>query len=461
MKWIGQHIWDFIARFKNDVYLESISSDTPDANSYLALKGGKVVKTSGGTGGTISVQEVDGSPSNGTVATIKVSNGTLTDNGDGSVTIDTGGSGNGLTVDDLSDADTSGVAANDILVWNGSNFVVESMTDLIANPLLYTFSLTSFVDDISGLQLIGTGYWKAIDAITFTAEYVAGPPSTSAVIEFYDSSNPSAGWQSLNSMDSPALTSGNNSTVINYPSSKDKYIRFKLTVVNDGVTSVNYANPWYFRNRIFYGASNSGSLNETGVEALSSVVSGSYTSDRSVNAASGKYVYYAYPSTYTDIHDNGFKFNGITTPFEDKDIVSITNSNGYQENYNVYRSTNHSLGNHTLEVSVSETLVNHIFCGLTDQTSGLNVDDFTSISETLATNDNTKTWNEVTAGSGKYIMFAWPSRLATPTFSVGGFAGGFDTVETANYTNINGFTEEYRFFRSNNSNLGDVTVVTS
>jgi|21_taG_2_1085346.scaffolds.fasta_scaffold05404_4 hypothetical protein len=43
MKWIGQHIWDFISRFRNDVYLESISASAGD---NLGLDGnGKIVKT--------------------------------------------------------------------------------------------------------------------------------------------------------------------------------------------------------------------------------------------------------------------------------------------------------------------------------------------------------------------------------------------------------------------------------
>ena len=28
MKWIGQHIWDFYSRFRNDVYLESLTTTT-------------------------------------------------------------------------------------------------------------------------------------------------------------------------------------------------------------------------------------------------------------------------------------------------------------------------------------------------------------------------------------------------------------------------------------------------
>lgn len=55
MKWIGQYIQSLISRFRNDVYLEKVatdSADTPDSDTYLALKGGKIIRTSGtGSGG--------------------------------------------------------------------------------------------------------------------------------------------------------------------------------------------------------------------------------------------------------------------------------------------------------------------------------------------------------------------------------------------------------------------------
>ena len=113
MKWIGQHIWDFISRFRNYVYLEKVDSETPDANSYLALKNGKIVKTSGGTGGSITVKENDTDPEVSNVTTIKVTDGTLTDNGNGVVTIATGGGASG-SINSLSDVDSSNVSANDI-----------------------------------------------------------------------------------------------------------------------------------------------------------------------------------------------------------------------------------------------------------------------------------------------------------------------------------------------------------
>ena len=45
MKWIGQHIWDFISRFRSDVYLESINSEKIVTNIGLDINN-KIVKSS-------------------------------------------------------------------------------------------------------------------------------------------------------------------------------------------------------------------------------------------------------------------------------------------------------------------------------------------------------------------------------------------------------------------------------
>ena len=45
MKWIGQHIWDFISRFRSDVYLDNISSGTIASGGNLGLdSNNKIVK---------------------------------------------------------------------------------------------------------------------------------------------------------------------------------------------------------------------------------------------------------------------------------------------------------------------------------------------------------------------------------------------------------------------------------
>lgn len=53
--------------------------------------------------------------------------------------VDTNASG-ATTIGGLTDVDTTNIATNDILVWDGSSFQVQSMTDLINNPTFYNFS---------------------------------------------------------------------------------------------------------------------------------------------------------------------------------------------------------------------------------------------------------------------------------------------------------------------------------
>ena len=74
------------------------------------------------------------------------------------------------------------------------------------------------------------------------------------------------------------------------------------------------------------------------------------------------------------------------------------------------------------------------------------------------TNSRQNTFS-VSCGDGQYVYFAIPTRFGTPTFSVGGFSGGFVKVSTLNFTNKFGYTEPYDIWKSENSNLGKITVV--
>lgn len=67
----------------------------------------------------ITIQEADGTPSVSPVTTIKVSNGTLTDNGSGTVTISTGGGGGSLSDGDYGDI-TVGGSGTTMTIDNGA-----------------------------------------------------------------------------------------------------------------------------------------------------------------------------------------------------------------------------------------------------------------------------------------------------------------------------------------------------
>ena len=355
------------------------------------------------------------------------------------------------SVNKLADVDTATAAPNrdEVLKWNGTNWV----------PAVYsaTFAMTiaSFDDNQTATQLIGSGTWKTTGNITFTASY-NNPPPTSASINV---SGTGVSWAAPLTLTTP-YTSGASAENTAYPSAKDTTTTFTLTAY-DGATPRTSTTTVIFNNYIYYGASTTGSsFSEANVEALTGVVSSSYTTARAINSGASQYVVLAYPATYTSIHASGFIFNSVTCPFSAAETVSITNSAGFTENYKVFASTGTNLGNSTLTVSISASLIDRLYYGKTTKTSTFLESDVEGLVNSTVSNDNTQVWTSVTTGAGEYMLFAFPTRLGIPTFYVGGFEGGFEAPETVSVTNLNGYAENYYVWRSTNSNLG-ATVVTT
>jgi hypothetical protein len=64
----------------------------------------------------------------------------------------------------------------------------------------------------------------------------------------------------------------------------------------------------------------------------------------------------------------------------------------------------------------------------------------------------------VDAEAGQYIIYAIPARLGDVAFYVGGFEGGFEDPVEQIITNLSGYVETYKIYRSTNAGLGDTTV---
>ena len=64
----------------------------------------------------------------------------------------------------------------------------------------------------------------------------------------------------------------------------------------------------------------------------------------------------------------------------------------------------------------------------------------------------------VNASSTEYIYYVLPSSFSQPTFIVNGFEGGFIKEKTISFTNASGYTSDYDIWRSNQKNLGSLTV---
>ena len=133
IKYIGQHIFDFIARFRNDIYLENIADGTVDSDKFLGLdSNGKVVK-----------ETVTSSSGDITAVTI------TTDSGGGSAASETSGS-----------ADFSILGSNGVGVTNsGTTITAQAVPGEIDHDSLNNFVAAEHYDwssDISGTATVHT-----------------------------------------------------------------------------------------------------------------------------------------------------------------------------------------------------------------------------------------------------------------------------------------------------------------
>lgn len=70
-----------------------------------------------------------------------------------------------------------------------------------------------------------------------------------------------------------------------------------------------------------------------------------------VDCSINKYIYYCVPSKYLDAQGEPYFFiNGLMGGMQSEGKISFTNASGYTEDYDIYRSVNHSLGVCFLEI---------------------------------------------------------------------------------------------------------------
>jgi len=105
------------------------------------------------------------------------------------------------------------------------------------------------------------------------------------------------------------------------------------------------------------------------------------------------------------------------------------------------------------------TFVNNVYYAVSSN-SAASVSQIVSSGTTVLSNSKARSFT-VSAGTGEYIYYSYPSRLGTATFTVGGFAGGFSLISTESHTNSNGYAESYYVYRSEQTGLGSTTVTVS
>ena len=127
MKWIGQHIYDFISRFRNDVYLEAPATTDSDPDKFLAIDdNNKIVYRTG--------EEIlsDIGAGSGDITGVTIT----TDSGGGSAASDTAGS-----------ADFSILGSNGVGVTNsGATITAVAVPSEIDHDALSNFVAAEHVD---------------------------------------------------------------------------------------------------------------------------------------------------------------------------------------------------------------------------------------------------------------------------------------------------------------------------
>lgn len=382
------------------------------------------------------------------------------DTGDQGLKGDTGSAVANL--DDLLDVTVPTPTTNHVLKWNGTEWVSA------AYDYNFTFSVASFSDDQASPQLVGNAasLWKAIGAVNWTASYNNGTPDPTphVVVSGYADSN----------LTGPNYTSGQNGVAYNYPS-PDSTVTFTLHTNKGAVTDNSWTVTVTFNNYLRYGktTTTSGWSSAEIMALVQSAISSGYTTvpgSGSVNAGASEYLLYAHPSRYTTLSDAGFRYGGVTCPFELAATISVTNDvsgTPLTENYKVYRSTNANLGQQTLLVSTTDQTINPIYWGLSPVDSGFTENDIKTLTGGSSTISNTKTRTfSLNAGAGERYIYALPRRINTDTADpveiwVNGVdqTGGF-TMEIVSVTNVNGYTENYDVYYSNNEALGAASVET-
>lgn len=205
-------------------------------------------------------------------------------------------------------------------------------------PAPPTFAISSFVCSPStNPLLIGTGTWKNIGALVFSASYNLTPTGA------YISHSP---WTNLAMTGTGLVGPTASLEAVAYPSvGGSKSFTLHAT---DGIDPTTATINYNFVNKRFWGVSVYPDPNESQIEILSNELSNEIRKTFTVNAGAGEYIIYAYPSRLgeADIWVGGF-MGGFVLVRSD---LSITNGSGFTETYRVYKSENVNLGNTTVTV---------------------------------------------------------------------------------------------------------------
>ena len=241
-------------------------------------------------------------------------------------------------LDLLSESDTGKLQYNGVTIGGAGGASTADAVEYINDAI----SVTNVEDALN--KLIADYYYVAPSVTSFTATPAGGTyeigSTVKAPITFNWSYNKDITTQTLT--DCPLVDNTIRTATYNTDISSNK--TFTLSV-SDGTKTATKSIAYSFTNKVWYGSAAEGTYDDAFILGLATgklqtSKSGTYT----VTVADREYFFIAMPQSYNNSDTLTGKIGGFETEFGKVATVNHTNASGYATNYNIYKSTNASLG---------------------------------------------------------------------------------------------------------------------
>ena len=389
------------------------------------------------------------------------------------------------------DINPTGVSRDQVLKFNGTNFVPAAF------DATFVFTIADFDMNDSGTELIGSGSWKAAGALTFTAAYNNGPPDGyngsaegAPQIRGYVNNSISSSYDMYPL--SSSFTTGTNPMAITYPLTSGHTIKFRLYASAGSDTDNDYTDQTMtFRNQFVYGdlSTNNGftQANIRTLAAANTVTSNDTSRTLSVSVGGSNYLCFAHRTSDTNVAQVqcGTGTNILTVAMDRTDATTITplketvsylNTLGFTENFYVYASKIANVDAHstTFNTLTSTVKKNYFIWGYDAQASSYDESfletsgDWDSYNANSSYDDGNIINQTLSVGSftSKYVIIAFPDRYGDNesefVFKDNGTGLPFDVTKQSDVTVTNavGFQETYHVWRSTNAlTMSNLTVL--
>ena len=241
-------------------------------------------------------------------------------------------------LDMLSESDTGKLQYNGVTIGGTGGASTADAVEYIND----TISVTNVEEALN--KLIADYYYVAPSVTSFTATPAGGTyeigSTVKAPITFNWSYNKDITTQTL----TDCTLTDNTIRTATYNTDITSNKTFTLSV-SDGTKTATKSIAYSFTNKVWYGSAAEGTYDDAFILGLATgklqtSKSGTYT----VTVADREYFFIAMPQSYNNSDTLTGKIGGFETDFSKVSTVSHTNASGYATNYNIYKSTNASLG---------------------------------------------------------------------------------------------------------------------